>query len=111
MSFLKTVVISLKDELSIHNDIDCKLEDVKSKLKSLVNKLEKPLQISLQNRRDRCEDLNRGTFLYFALFRDLRRCGEMIGDRVDQCLEREEQEIMRHISSLKKMIKKVSLKC
>ena len=31
----------------------------------------------------------------------------MIGDRVDQCLEREEQEIMRHISSLKKMIKKV----
>ena len=35
MSFLKTVVLSLKDELSNHNNNDCKLEDVKSKLRIL----------------------------------------------------------------------------
>ena len=29
----------------------------------------------------------------------------MISDRVDQCLEREEQEIMIHMISLKKIIK------
>ena len=34
----------------------------------------------------------------------------MISDQVDQCLEREEQEIMRHISSLKKLIKQVFFK-
>ena len=64
MSLIKTVLLSPKDELSTHNSIDCKLEDVKSKLKGLVNKLEKPLQISLQNRRDRCQDLNRETTLF-----------------------------------------------
>ena len=67
LSFLKTVVLSLKDELSTHNNIDCKLEDVKSKLKNLVNKLDKLLQISLQNRRDRCKDLNIGTIYFFII--------------------------------------------
>ena len=64
--------------MNIHNNIDCKLEDVKSKLKSLVNKLEKPLKISLQNRRDRCEDLNRGTTVF--LFCIVKRSEELWGD-------------------------------
>ena len=41
-----------QDEWNIHNRIDSKLESVKVKLVNLVRKLEEPLKISSQNRRD-----------------------------------------------------------
>ena len=47
-----------QDEWNIHNRVDSKLESVKVKLINLVRKLEEPLKISLQNRRDRFEDVD-----------------------------------------------------
>ena len=52
-----------KDEWNIHNRVDSKLESVKVKLINLVRKLEEPLKISLQNRRDRFEDVDNETVI------------------------------------------------
>ena len=52
-----------QDEWNIHNRIDSKLESVKVKLINLVRKLEEPLKISLQNRRDRFEDVDNETVI------------------------------------------------
>ena len=46
---------SHQNELDIHHKADCQLESVKLELKNLVNQLEEPLKISLQNSRDRLE--------------------------------------------------------
>ena len=52
-----------QDEWNIHNRVDSKLESVKVKLINLVRKLEEPLKISLQNRRDRFEDVDNETVI------------------------------------------------
>ena len=52
-----------QDEWNIHNRVDSKLESVKVKLINLVRKLEEPLKISLQNRRDRFEDVDNKTVI------------------------------------------------
>ena len=52
-----------QDEWNIHNRVDSKLESVKVKLVNLVRKLEEPLKISLQNRRDRFEDVDNETVI------------------------------------------------